>query len=85
MIAAGGRDKKQDGGSVDAVSIQKLMSSVANDNVPGGRVSAAYWRVRAFVGRGDWSGAWWACTHARIARVFRGRRRVVPLSELGRA
>lgn len=60
MIVAGGRDKKQDGGSVDAVSIQKLISSVANDNVPGGRVSAAYWRVRAFVGRGDWSGAWWA-------------------------
>lgn len=45
MIVAGGRDKKQDGGSVDAVSIQKLISSVANDNVPGGRVSAAYWRV----------------------------------------
>lgn len=56
MIVAGGRDKKQDGGSVDAVSIQKLISSVANDNVPGGRVSAAYWRARAFVGRGDWSG-----------------------------
>ena len=53
MIVAGGRDKKQDGGSVDAVSIQKLISSVANDNVPGGRVSAAYWRVRAFVGRAD--------------------------------
>ena len=60
MIVAGGRDKKQDGGSVDAVSIQKLISSVANDNVPGGRVSAAYWRVRAFVGCGGWSGAWWA-------------------------
>ena len=45
MIVAGGRDKKQDGGSVDAVSIQKLISSVANDNVPGGRVSVAYWRV----------------------------------------
>ena len=56
MIVAGGRDKKQDGGSVDAVSIQKLISSGANDNVPGGRVSAAYWRARAFVGRGDWSG-----------------------------